>query len=310
MLFINNEQKNRIGLIGIGTMGQVIASKLVNEGFQVFGYDILSECRKKGKKIGVNIVDKIENVANKSKIILLVLPGPAQVKDVVKDEKGLLSVLKKGQIIIDLSTVDPFFTRDMSKIAEKSGVGYLDAPILGRPVSIGQWVLQVGGKIEYFKICEPILKKFAKKVVHLGPSGSGNTLKLVNQLMFSTINAITAEAMIVAKKAGLPPKIVFKTIAESGAATVSGLFCEVGKKMVENNFTPIFSIDLLCKDNGLAVEMARKLGAPPLIASSVQVLNEIAQVKGLGNKDTATLIKVYEDLLFVPSSLEKNEIEN
>ena len=296
---LNEKKRIKIGLVGMGTMGQVVASKLLENEYRVVGYDLLPELRKRAYGIGVEIVTSVDNLAKEAEVILLSLPGPMQVNEVVSGNKGLLSTAQKGQIIIDLSTVDPLTTRSMASIAEKIGVGYLDAPILGRPRSIGQWVLPVGGCIVNFKLCKPILKTFAKQVVYIGPSGSGNALKLVNQLLFSTINAMTAEIMIVAKKAGLSPKIVFETISKSGAATVSGLFCEVAKKIVENNFTPIFSIDLLCKDNGLAVEMAKKSGAPPIIASSVQVLNEIAQAKGLGKKDSAALFKVYEDLLCI-----------
>jgi len=294
---LNEKKRIKIGLVGMGNMGQIIASKLLENKYQVIGYDLLPELRKRAYGIGVEIVNSVGDIPKEAKVILLSLPGPIQVKEVVSGNKGLLSTAQKGQIIIDLSTVDPLTTRNMASIAEKIGVGYLDAPILGRPRSIGQWVLPVGGCIDNFKLCRPILQTFAKQAVYVGESGAGNILKLINQLMFSTINAMTAEMMIVAKKAGLSPKVVFETISKSGAATVSGLFCEVAKKIVENNFTPIFSVDLLCKDNGLAVEMAKKSGAPPIIASSVQVLNEIAQAKGLGNKDTAALVKVYEDLL-------------
>ena len=298
ILSLDNKKRIKIGLVGMGTMGQIIASKLLENKYQVIGYDLLPKLRKRAYGIGVEIVNSVGDIAKKAKVILLSLPGPVQVKEVVSGNKGLLSRAQKGQIIIDLSTVDPLTTRSMASIAEKIGVGYLDSPILGRPKSIGQWVLPIGGSIDYFKLCRPILQAFAKQVVYVGESGAGNALKLVNQLMFSTINAMTAEMMIVAKKTGLSPKIVFETISKSGAATVSGLFCEVAKKIVENNFDPIFSVDLLCKDNGLAVEMAKKSGAPPIISSSVQVLNEIAQAKGLGNKDTAALIKVYNDLLY------------
>ncbi|HDK26339.1 MAG TPA: NAD(P)-dependent oxidoreductase [Candidatus Atribacteria bacterium] len=298
ILSLDNKKRIKIGLVGMGTMGQIIASKLLENKYQVIGYDLLPKLRKRAYGIGVEIVNSVGDIAKKAKVILLSLPGPVQVKEVVSENKGLLSTAQKGQIIIDLSTVDPLTTRSMASIAEKIGVGYLDSPILGRPKSIGQWVLPIGGSIDYFKLCRPILQAFAKQVVYVGESGAGNALKLVNQLMFSTINAMTAEMMIVAKKTGLSPKIVFETISKSGAATVSGLFCEVAKKIVENNFDPIFSVDLLCKDNGLAVEMAKKSGAPPIISSSVQVLNEIAQAKGLGNKDTAALIKVYNDLLY------------
>jgi 3-hydroxyisobutyrate dehydrogenase-like beta-hydroxyacid dehydrogenase len=115
--------------------------------------------------------------------------------------------------------------------------------------------------------------------------------------MFSAINAMTAEMMAVSVKAGMPPKVLFDTISASQAATVSGLFKEVGSKIVERDFTPVFPIDMLCKDNGLAVDMARGFGAPPVLASAIQVINELGRAQGLGSEDTSALIKVYENLL-------------
>jgi len=294
---LNDKKKIKIGLVGIGTMGQIVASKLLENNYVVVGYDLLPQVRRKAVEMGVETVDSVNEVAKTVQVMFLSLPGPGQVKEVVSGKKGLLSTARKGQIIVDLSTVDPSTTRKMAGMAEEMGVGYLDAPILGRPKSIGRWVLPVGGHIDHFEQCKPILQTFANQLVYVGASGAGNTLKLVNQLMFSTINAMTAEMLAVAKKASLSPKVVFETISKSGAATVSGLFCEVAKKIVENDYTSTFSIDLLCKDSALAVGMAKECGAPPIIATTVQVLNEIAQAKGLGGKDTAALIKIYESLM-------------
>ena len=286
-----------VGLVGLGTMGKIIASRLVENKFEVIGYDISLEARRAAEDIGVKVTERLADIGERSDVVLLSLPGPQEVREVVGGENGLLSKMHSGQIIVDLSTVDPFTTNEVARKAKEKEVEYLDAPILGRPVSIGRWVSPVGGERKILEKCKPVLKTFCSKLVHVGPSGAGNTVKLINQLMFSTINAITAEVLAIAKKIGLSPEVVFNTISQSGAATVSGLFCEVGKKIVKEDFEPIFSIELLCKDNGLGIEMAKKYGAFPLISSYVQMLNEIANIKGLGNKDTAALIKVYEEFM-------------
>jgi 3-hydroxyisobutyrate dehydrogenase-like beta-hydroxyacid dehydrogenase len=129
--------------------------------------------------------------------------------------------------------------------------------------------------------------------------GAGNTVKLLNSLMFSAINAMTAEIMAVCKKVGLSPKAFFETVAVSNAATVSGLFQEVGAKIVARDFAPDFSVDLLCKDNGLAIAMAQASNATPIVASVIQVMNELARSRGLGAEDSSALVKVYEALLDV-----------
>jgi 3-hydroxyisobutyrate dehydrogenase-like beta-hydroxyacid dehydrogenase len=277
-------------------MGILVASTLVKAGYRVIACDVDPRSLQRARELGAVPVDYPQHVAEQTDLMLLVLPGPLQIEAVVTGDGGLLAGAQSGQVIIDMSTVDPATTRRMGARAEEVGVDYLDAPILGRPSALGRWVLPVGGEPEIVARCRPVLEKLAHKVIHVGPLGAGNTLKLLNALMFSAINAVTAEMMVISLKAGLSPKVLFETIAESQAATVSGLFKEVGAKIVSRDFTPIFPIDLLCKDNRLAIGMARACDAPPVLASTVQVLNELASAKGLGAEDTSALVKVYEAL--------------
>ena len=286
-----------IGLVGVGTMGILIVSTLVKAGYRVVVCDIDPGALKRAQELGARRVDYPQTVAEQTEVTLLALPGPPQVEAVVTGDHGLLAGAQSGQAIVDMSTVDPATTRRMGACAEAVGVDYLDAPILGRPSAVGGWVLPVGGEPETVARCRPVLEVLAHKVIHVGPLGAGHTLKLLNALMFSAINAMTAEMMAISVKAGLPPRVLFETISESQAATVSGLFKEVGAKIVARDFTPIFPIDLLCKDNQLAITMARACDAPPVLANTVQVLNELASARGLGTEDTSALVKVYEALL-------------
>ncbi len=286
----------RIGLVGVGTMGLLVASALAKAGYRVIACDVDPRSLQRAQDLGAVPVDYPQHVAEQTDRILLVLPGPAQIEAVVTGDRGLLAGAQSGQVIIDMSTVDPATTHRMGARAEEVGVAYLDAPILGRPGTLGRWVLPVGGDAAIVARCRPVLEELARKVIHVGPLGAGNTLKLLNALMFAAINAMTAEMMAIAVKAGLPPRILFETIAESQAATVSGLFKEVGAKIIARDFTPIFPIELLCKDNRLAIGMARACDAPPVLANTVQVLNALASARGLGAEDTAALIKVYETL--------------
>jgi 3-hydroxyisobutyrate dehydrogenase-like beta-hydroxyacid dehydrogenase len=293
------EANVRIGLVGVGTMGTLIASALAKAGHRVVVCDVDPHAVQRAREFGAIAVDHPQNVAEQTDVILLVLPGPTQIEAAVTGDRGLLGGTQAGQVIVDMSTVDPATTRRMGTLAQDVGVEYLDAPILGRPSAFGSWVLPVGGEPAVVARCRPVLEELARKVIHVGPLGAGNTLKLLNALMFSAINAMTAEMMAVSMKAGLPPRVLFETIAESQAATVSGLFKEVGAKIVARDFAPVFSIDLLGKDNRLAIDMARACGAPPILASTVQVLNELASARGLGPEDTSALVKVYETLLDV-----------
>jgi 3-hydroxyisobutyrate dehydrogenase/2-hydroxy-3-oxopropionate reductase len=139
-----------------------------------------------------------------------------------------------------------------------------------------------------------VLALLAPNIFHIGPSGSGNQVKLLNQLMFGAINAMTAEMMAIAEKVGVPPKLLYETITASQAGTVSNLFKELGARIAADDYAnPTFSVDLLIKDVHLAVEMARSHGAPPILARSVEFLNEAARAQGLGSADTAAMWKCY-----------------
>ena len=288
-----------VGVIGAGTMGMLVVETLLAAGHRVVVHDVNSDALQRAKELGADVASHPRNVAETCTTVLLLLPGPPQIEMVVAGRDGLLEGARQGQTIVDMSTADPGTARRMGKAASARGVDFLDAPILGRPSAIGHWVLPLGGEAAVVERCRLLLQTLARSVVHVGPLGAGHTLKLLNALMFSAINAMTAEMMAISSKAGLPPKVLFETISSSRAATVSGLFLEVGAKIVDGDFSPVFPIDLLCKDNGLAIAMAKACGARPILASSVQVLNELAQARGLGGQDTAALFKVYQDLLNV-----------
>ena len=128
----------------------------------------------------------------------------------------------------------------------------------------------------------------------MGDHGAGNALKLLNQLMFSCINAISSEVMAICDHVGIKKEVFYDTVASSSAATVSGLFREVGKSIVNDAFdVPAFTVDLLLKDAKLAIQMAKDADAPSVIAGTVQLYNEIAHAEGLGMQDTSALYKVF-----------------
>ncbi len=291
--------EKHVGLIGAGTMGELVVQSLVQAGYRVLVYDAFEPALARAQERGGLPAPTPAAVARQAETILMLLPGPPQIEAVVAGEAGLIEAGGPGKTIIDMSTVDPKTTRRLAAQAALVGMDYLDVPILGRPSAHGNWVLPVGGEAHVLERCRPILSVLGREIIHVGPLGAANTLKLLNAMMFSAINAMTAEMMAIAQKAGMEPGVLFSTISGSEAATVSGLFKEVGAKIAARNFDPIFSIDLLAKDNGLAVKMAKGFGAPPLLAGTIQTINELAQAQGLGGEDTSALVKVYEALLNV-----------
>ncbi len=283
-----------IGLIGVGVMGRTVAQKIINGGYGLVAYDVNAACIEQAKALGASMADSLQEVAEKAKITLMLLPGPDDVKHCVAGPKGLLSLASQGSVIVDMSTIDPATTTEMAALALAKGVGYVDAPVLGRPATVGQWALPAGGRKEDIDRCRQVLRQFAAHVLHVGPSGSGHKIKLLNQMMFGAINAMTAEMMAVASQIGIEPKLLYETITASQAGTVSNLFKELGGRVASGSYeNPTFTVDLLIKDIRLGVKMAKEGGAPPILGRTVELINEIAQSQGLGPSDTSAMWRSY-----------------
>jgi 3-hydroxyisobutyrate dehydrogenase/2-hydroxy-3-oxopropionate reductase len=281
-----------VGLVGAGTMGLAAGRKILEAGRSLLAFDVAAGAKEKALGLGAGVATTPAEVGRQADVVLMFLPGPKEVEACVSGRDGVLEGSHPGLVIVDMSTVDPGVTRRMAETAFQKGVGYLDAPVLGRPASVGNWALPVGGRSQDLDPCRPVLELVAAKIFHIGESGSGNKVKLLNQLMFGAINAMTAEMMAIAEKLGIAPKLLFETISSSQAATVSNLFKELGGRIASENYeNPTFTVNLLIKDVHLAVEMAKAGDAPPVLGRSVELINEIARAQGFGDSDTSIMWK-------------------
>lgn len=285
---------DKVGLVGCGRMGKCMLRSMLDKGFQVVAYDKFPAAAEGAKEMGAETAATPSELAKRASVILMSLPGPAQLEEVLFGEGGLKEGLSSDHVVIDTSTVDPETTRRNAKGVEETGAAYLDCPILGRPSATGKWMLPTGGDKEALEKVKPVLLTFASDAVSVGGHGAGNALKLLNQLMFSCINAISSEVMAICDHVGIDREVFYNTVASSSAATVSGLFREVGKSIVTDGYeTPAFTVDLLIKDAKLGIQMAKDADAPSVIAGTVQMYNEIAHAQGLGAQDTSALYKVF-----------------
>ena len=276
-------------------MGAPIAEQMLGHGYDVVVYDKSPDALTLARDIGATTVATPAAMARECQIVVISLPRPEHVTEVVRTGTDcLLTEAREGSVIVDTSTVDPATSQQNAAAARDNGVGYLDCPILGRPSGVGKWTLPTGGEAADLAVAMPVLETFAAKVVHLGPVGYGNKLKLLNNLMFGAINAITCEVFALGERVGMDAGLLFGTISDSGAATVSNLFKELGPKIVDREFAPNFSIDNLEKDVGLGLAMAQEAGLDLAIGAVAQHLNRSAQQAGLGEEDTAALVKVFE----------------
>lgn len=282
-----------VGVIGLGTMGLPMATALAGSGHRVVAYDVSASAMERAAAIGAVPASSPAGVGGSTEVVLLSLPTPAHVETVVTGPDGVLAHPRAGLVVLDTSTVDPETTRRMAGYADAAGVAYLDAPVLGRPDACGRWTFPVGGDPAALDRARPALEPLGTPV-HVGPPGTGNAVKLLNNLMFGAINAITAEAMAACEAAGVPPRAFFETVADSGAATVSPLFRQVGQKIVEGDFTPTFTVDLMRKDVSLALAMLERGGIEPIVGNAVLAQIERARAVGLGAEDTSAVVKVYD----------------
>jgi 3-hydroxyisobutyrate dehydrogenase-like beta-hydroxyacid dehydrogenase len=132
-----------------------------------------------------------------------------------------------------------------------------------------------------------------ERVFHVGPLGDGNKAKLLNNLMFGAINACTAEVMALAKRLGVPQKVLYEAAVAAGAGVVSNLYKELAPRIIEDRYdNPNFTVDMLRKDNRLALDMAEKAGLPLLLGGAVDDMNKLAALYGLGGEDTASMWKM------------------
>lgn len=286
----------KVGVVGLGTMGSEMVRALLGASHEVIVHDVSKETVERVVEAGARETGSSAEVGAASRVVLLSLPMPEHVVEVVAGEYGLLSSPAEGLVVVDTSTVDPDTTRRMATEAAKAGVGYLDAPVLGRPDACGRWTMPVGGDAGTLERVRPALEALGG-IAHVGGSGSGNAIKLLNNLMFGAINAVTAEVFAAAERVGVSPERFYETVAASDAATVSNLFRALGPKILERDFSPTFAMSLLDKDNRLAVEMMERAGAPVMVGDMVKSLNGLALAAGHSGEDTSALVKVYEALL-------------
>jgi 3-hydroxyisobutyrate dehydrogenase len=276
-----------VGVIGLGTMGGRAAAALA-AGRRVLGHDIDADARSRATAHGVEVVAGSAALALSSDVIVLSLPEPADVLSVVDE----LLPAAAGRLVVDLSTIDPDSAREAAARLASAGARYVDAPVLGRPAGCGAWTLVAGGADQDVDILADLaVGSIAKAVRPVGPVGAGSLVKVLNNLMFGAINAVTAEVIDLAERSGMSAARFVDVVAASGAATVSPLFTDVGPRMARGEHDPTFSLALLHKDVRLGAGIAASLAAPAEVTRVVLALTAAARTPQTGALDTSVLIE-------------------
>jgi len=285
-----------IAVIGLGLMGNAIATLLMKAGYQVRGFDIVKKQMQDLVPIGLKPVQSSREAAKGADLIMLSLPSWNALLQAVEGEKGILEGLQKGQIVMDISTSPPWESKVLGERLAKKGIEWVDAPISGSAAQtrVGNMVFMLGGKRSVFEKVKPVLDRIAKKTVYVGKSGDAAALKLVvNHILFLN-QAAAIEGLVLGLKAGLNPDVLYDVIT-SGAAS-SDLLIARGKDMMNGNFSPKGQIAVAVKDLALSLETAKQLGVVLPVGALYHQLLLKAHYNGWDREDATSVMRIYQEL--------------
>ena len=270
-----------IGFIGLGIMGRPMAGHLIRAGYTVHVFDQSPGPVKDLSDLGAMACNSSREVAGESDIIFIMVPDTPDVDLVLFGLNGVAEGIKKGSTVVDMSSISPIATKKFARKLEFLGVEMLDAPVSGGEVGAQNAGLSimVGGKIDVFEEIKPFFELMGKNIVHIGPSGDGQTCKVANQIVVALTIEAVGEALLLASKAGADPSKVREALL--GGFAQSRILDFHGKKMITRSFEPGFRISLHQKDLNLALQTARELGLSlPNTATAQELFNAVTAREG------------------------------
>ena len=286
----------RLAFIGMGVMGQPMATHLLEAGHELH---VFTRTRSRARAIlqhGAKWSASPADAAKAADVIFICVPDTPDVEAVISGDKGVAAGTRRGSIVVDHSTISPSATRKLAKDLGSHGVKLLDAPVSGGDVGARNATLSimVGGDRSAFDKVEPLLHVMGKTITYCGPSGAGQLTKLVNQILVSVTNLAVCEALVFAKRNGLDVEQTINAVA--GGAAGSWQLSNLGPKMIKHDMKPGFTIDLQQKDLKLVLQTAAESNASLPAASLVHQLFTAAQASGHGKDGTQALYTVLEKL--------------
>jgi len=282
----------KIGFIGTGTMGQPMVANLVKKGFAVVAYDAVPAALAGAVKAGATAATSSAEAARAGELVITMLPSSSHVEAVYLGAGGVLEGIAGGRLCVDMSTIDPSVSRRVAAALAAKKVRFLDAPVSGGVprATDGTLAIMVGGDARDLEEARPALAAMGANVIHVGAVGSGEVAKLCNNLIAGVSAVAVSEAFRIAEGFGVDAKVLTDVISKSSGNTwvmehmhpVPGL---VARSASSHDYAPGFMTDLMAKDLGLAVNAARELRVPVVVAPAAQQVLRLASSHGLGRKD-------------------------
>jgi 3-hydroxyisobutyrate dehydrogenase len=286
----------KIGFIGTGAMGRPMLANLVKKGHTVSAYDVAEAALDGAVRTGAARAASAAAAARDAELVITMLPSSSHAESAYLAAGGVLESVARGRLCVDMSTIDPSVSRRIGEAVTARGARFLDAPVSGGVprAEDGTLAIMVGGDARDFEEARPVLAAMGANIIHVGPVGSGEVAKLCNNLIAGVAAVAVSEAFRIAEGFGVDPKVLTDVISKSSGNTwvmehmhpVPGL---VGKAPSSRDYAPGFTTDLMAKDLGLAVNAARELRVPVVVAPAAQQALRLASSHGFGRKDFSSV---------------------
>ena len=287
--------KEKIGFVGTGIMGKPMVKNLLKAGYPVLCYDIAPEPLKELGAAGATVAGSGKEVAEKSEVVITMLPNSPHVEQAVLGSNGILEGARPGLLLLDMSTISPIVSQKVAAEVSKRGVTMLDAPVSGgeKGAIEGTLSIMVGGERAVFDKVLPIFQAMGKTITYIGPIGAGGFVKLANQIIVAINLTAIAEALVLGTKAGIDLELMINAL--SGGLAGSKCLDQKRNNYLQHAYQPGFKIDLHYKDLNLIMESAETLGVPLPTTALVRELFSALRVKGRGQMDHSSVITLLEE---------------
>jgi 3-hydroxyisobutyrate dehydrogenase len=288
----------QVGFVGLGIMGKPMARNVLRAGFPLTIYARHPERAQEILAEGAVLVGSPAEVGRNADVVITMLPNAPEVEEVVAGADGVLQGAPAGTVVVDMSTIAPAAARGLAQTCAAHGVAFLDAPVSGGSIGAerGTLTIMAGGDAAAFERCRPVLEAMgrAENIFHVGPSGTGQVVKLANNVLCGVIAAANAEALVLGVSAGVDVLTLAKIIGVSSGANwqLSNVF---PLRVWDGSFTPGFMTDLLLKDLGLALDLGAENGVPMRLTDLAQAMYEQVRAAGHGRDDYSAVVEQIEE---------------
>ncbi|PYY71689.1 2-hydroxy-3-oxopropionate reductase [Pseudomonas jessenii] len=286
-----------LGFAGIGLMGLPMCQRLLAAGYPLVVWNRNPDKCKPLVEAGARQVASPAELCQHADVVMLCLADTAVVREVVFGPAGIVEGAKKGQLLVDFSSLEPNATREMAaELAGKTGMGWLDTPVSGGVIGAqaGSLAIMVGGDVQDLQRVRPVLLNLGQRVTHMGGVGAGQVTKACNQMIVACNALVVAEVVALAERSGVDASLIAEALAGGFADSKPLQF--LAPQMAENRFEPIkWHVRTLLKDLDAAVKFSREQGSATPISGLAAQLMRLHGSQGFLEKDPSTLVQMYRE---------------